>query len=293
MILLAAGIYIYTNFLKGALTEGETTEKQIERIVALELLRLDLEHLGYGVGKKLTDEYKIYEFDNTNQTLTIRSTLNNSNNSTIGWRICDDGNLAVQQLEGSNDNFVYVDSYGYIKDIKTHDDKCPDKTYYPGKLIGYPFDENATGCEYDTINFCTEITYYLSNSSLPKKCNPNTYNLLRKVNNDTGGDPLLSCVADIKFTVDLDTDDDGKIDTYNSLTAPTTPKDLRGQTKRISVYILYQEAFDPNHTFSPDGSDSTGDYVERDGIKLYLPPGYQHYRWKVIKISVKPMSIIK
>ena len=292
MILLAGGVYIYTKFLKETSTEGETTEKQIERLVALDIMRLDIEHIGYGVGKNpdVNNDYRVYDIDNTNHTFVIHSTLNNSDNTTIGWRLCDSGSVAVEQMEAPNNNFVYVGSNGYVAEVRT-DGNCPST----GSYIGYPFEDEAIACDFNGTTFCTEIVYYLSNTNLPKKCNPNTYNLLRKVNNSIGGDPLLSCVADIRYTTDLDTNADGKIDIKNNTnnTDILTPTDLRVQTKRISVYILYQEAFAPDSKSTPDGTDGNGAYLERDGIKLYLPDGYENYRWKILKLSVKPMSIIK
>jgi type IV pilus assembly protein PilW len=298
MLLLAAGVYVYTKFLQGTFTEEEATEKRIEKLVSLEIMRLDLEHVGYGVGKSKDYEYRIYDFDNENKTLTIHSTLNNGDNKTIGWKLCDvqkDGTSVVKNVEEDNSNFVFVNSDGFVVDITTTDD-CPSDEY--GIYVGYPFSDKAVACKYEKDDkeyyFCTEIVYYLSNSNLPKKCNPNTYNLLRKVNNANGGDPLLSCVADIKYTVDLDTDADGEVDTVlDTNTSSLTGDQLRGYTKKINVYILYQEAYSPNEVFQADGSDSKGNYLERDGIRLYLPDNYQNYRWKIIKLSVKPMSIIK
>ena len=297
IILMSAVYYTYTTFFMGIKSERVNVEQEIEKIVSLEILRLDLEHLGYGVGKNSSGDYKIYELDNTKNIptspyLLIRTTLNNSNNNTIGWRICRNGNLIKEEIEGTSNDFVYVDENGYVKYIFT-DGSCPSDT---GVFIGYPFDNGgATGCNFNGTTFCSEIKYYLSNSNLPKNCNPDTYNLLRKVNNGTG-QPLLSCIADIKFTVDMDTDGDGKIDTrdVDDLTSYTEDQ-LRSYTKKINVYILYQEATPPDnkYRFKNYTSDGTGNYMEIEGQKLYLPSGFERYKWKVIKISVKPMSIIR
>jgi len=292
IILMSAIYYTYTTFFMGIKSERVSVEQEIEKIVGLELLRLDLEHLGYGVGRNSAgSDYIIYEIDNSNHKLKIRTTLNNSNNSTIGWRICRNGNLLKNEIEGTNNNFVYVDENGYVKSILT-DGSCPSDT---GVFIGYPFDSNATGCNFNGTNFCSEIIYSLSNSNLPKNCNPHTYNLLRKVNNGTGK-PLLSCVADIKFTVDLDTDEDGTVDLKDlDDTSTYTAYQLRTYTKKINIYILYQEATppDPKFQFKNYQTDSDGSYIEIDGQKLYLPTGFERYKWKAIKISVKPMSIIR
>ena len=297
IILMSAVYYTYTTFFMGIKSERVNVEQEIEKVVSLEILRLDLEHLGYGVGKNSSGDYKIYELDNTKDInngkpyLLIRTTINNTRNETIGWRICRNGNLLKNEIDGTNNNFVYVDDNGYVKYILT-DGSCPSDT---GVFIGYPFDSGATDCNFNGTNFCSEIKYYLSNSSLPKNCNPNTYNLLRKVNNGTG-QPLLSCVADIKFTVDMDTDGDGTIDTKDvDAISSYTEDQLRSYTKKINVYILYQEATPPDnkYRFKNYTSDGTGNYMEIEGIKLYLPNDFERYKWKVIKISVKPMSIIR
>ncbi len=289
LILMSAIYYTYTTFFMGIKSERVNVEQEIEKIVSLELLRLDLEHLGYGVGINCSGtDYRIYEINNGDITnlLKIRSTLNNTNNSTIGWRICRDGNLIKNEIEESNNNIVYVNENGCVVGTVS-DGSCPST----GFLVGYPYDTGATGCD----GFCSEILYYLSNTNLPKNCNPNTYNLLRKVNNGTG-QPLMSCIADIKITVDMDTDGDGKIDLRDVDDVSTySPDQLRAYTKKINVYILYQEATpsDPNFRFKNYQTDSDGEYIDVDGIKLYLPSNFENYKWKAIKLSVKPMSIIR
>ena len=294
IILMSAVYYTYTTFFMGIRSEQTSIEQEIEKIVGLELLRLDLEHLGYGIGKKSPNDYRLYDIDNNNHILIIRATLNNSNDNTIGWQICRKNYLVKREIEGTNNDFVYIDENGYVIDVKQNNGNCPFNNLYT--YIGYPFDKNATGCDFNGTTFCTEITYYLSDTNLPKICNPNTYNLLRKVNNDTGRDPLLSCVADIKFTVDIDNNNDGKIDLRDiDDISSYSAENLRAYTRRINVYILYQEATKPNPNFEFKNyqTDSQGAYMELDGQKLYLPSNFKNYKWKIIKISVKPMSIIR
>ncbi len=294
IILMSAIYYTYTTFFMGIKSERVNVEQEIEKVVSLELLRLDLEHLGYGVGKNCSGaDYTIYEINNNDisNLLKIRSTLNNSRNSTIGWRICRNGTLIKNEIEESNNNFVYVDENGCV--IETVDNgTCSSGT---GVFVGYPFDSGATGCNFNGRNFCSEIKYYLSNTNLPKNCHPDTYNLLRKVNNGVG-QPLMSCIADIKITVDMDTDGDGKIDLKDvDDVSSYTATELRAYTKKINVYILYQEATpsNPNFEFKNYQTDSNGNYLEVDGVKLYLPSNFEKYKWKAIKLSVKPMSIIR
>ena len=129
-------------------------------------------------------------------------------------------------------------------------------------LLGFPYDDNVTnGC---STQFCNVITYTMSNSQDIPTCNPNTRKLLRKVGN-SNGNPILNCVADF----------DAKIKFDNS----TNPKPIL-----VNVYIVVQVGQkDRNYKF--DNSS-----LSKDGINFSLPSDYQHYRWKVIKLSVKPMS---
>ncbi|RUM60965.1 MAG: hypothetical protein DSY66_03120 [Persephonella sp.] len=338
IILMSAIYYTYTTFFMGIKSERVSVEQEIEKIVGLELLRLDLEHLGYGVGiNPYESDYKIFEINNNGKELIIRTTLNNTRNETIGWRICKvkkekKGNYVAfkkDYLEKNNNNFVYVNDKGvvsylyYGKDKKIYDrngtvicddkssnnkcpNNCPKGDDAIGVFIGYPFccgsncNGNCKGCNFGGIYFCTEVKYSLSepnSPNLPKNCHPNTYNLLRKVNDDNGK-PLLSCVADIKFTAEV-LDKNGKVVTIND-TSDTNLDSNEIETlrtvKKINVYILYQEATppDPKYRFKEyDGTDSKGSYIEVDNQRLYLPSNFERYKWKVIKLSVKPMSVIR
>jgi len=56
------------------------------------------------------------------------------------------------------------------------------------------------------------------------------------------------------------------------------------------IPILVQEGkLDRSYTFTGDVSIDNVDFSET----LHRFPDWQHYRWKVIKISVKPTNIIK
>ncbi|WP_456393601.1 type II secretion system protein [Persephonella sp.] len=291
-LILSASYFTYISIFKEMKEESESVELQMEKIVGLELLRLDLEHAGYGIGKPLnvTDDYLIIE-SIADDHLIIRSTLNNTDNTTIGWVLCsnNEGEPPIEsELEAPNENFVFVDSEGFIYGT-VNNGLCPSNSV----LVGFPYSPDATGCD----GFCSEIEYYLSDSNLPAHCSQGTYNLLRKVNSAIGGNPILSCVADLKFTIDLDTDDDGVVDVIGMpIDNSIAPNDLRMQLKRINVYILMQEGgFNPDYNFTKYRSDTRGNYIEINGIKLYLPdtPNFRNYRWKAIKISVKPMAIIE
>ncbi len=288
VLVLGASYITYINLLKGFKGESKEVESQIEKVVGLELLRLDLEHAGLGIGVDQPD--LPIQWDGS--TLTILSTLNNSSKKTFGWLMvnCNSGLWPTNYLDTrevtSNTNIVFLDASSRNFVANSTSLSCPGSDIY----LGFPVQNSvangtANGC---STQWCNIITYSLSSSQNISTCNPNTRNLVRKtgsaaLNNGTGT-PILNCVADFQVRFDLDTDGDNIVDSTNSNTIPMTPDQLRAQIKRVNVYILVQEGkYDPKFNFS--GSTSI------DGISLNLPSNSQHYRWKVIKISVKPMDL--
>ncbi len=281
-ILTSAVYYTYTTLFRGAKSSSESTEQQIEKSIGLELLRLDLEHAGYGIAKDATD--LILQWNSGSSTLTIRSTINNTNQSTIGWVLCVNGIMSDARKDTTNNNLVFIDASteNYSSAVTTG--LCPAS----GIHIGFPFQTGANACNVGGTNTCNTITYSLSNTNLPDHCHPNTFNLLRAVNSGSGN-PVLSCVADFEVRFDLDTNADGKIncssDSCLTDVLPANNNAIRTQVKNIHVYLLIQEG-GLNKEYVYSGGNPT-----IDGITLQLPPNHQHYKWKAYKISVKPLGM--
>lgn len=281
-ILLSASYFLYVNIFRGTKEESESTELQMEKVIGLEILRLDIEHLGYGIAKDATD--KILEYDYNNKILTIRSTMNNTDKSSIGWVLCKNGTLYDGRFDTSNKRIVYIDvvSGNYYNVVE--DGSCPSTGIY----VGFPIGNSANSCFVNSKPTCNTIIYKLSDTQNLSHCNPNTGNLLRIVNNSITGEPILSCIADFKVTFDLDTNGDGVIDCNTKNTncpLPTKNDDIRNQVKKVNVYILMQEGGLNKDYYYSGGSPII------DGIALQLPQNYQHYRWKAIKISVIPQGM--
>lgn len=322
VLLVLSGAYLtYTNLLQGFKQETISVETEIEKLVGMELLRLDLEHAGYGIGDnepyfpiEWYEDASIGNYENymKSKKLILRSTLNNTNKKTYGWLLfkCSnsqslkDSIIIDARLDKSNNDVVLLDDKKNIASNST-DLKLTDPCPKEGILLGFPVDRsivNKSGfdCRHQ---ICHAIEYRLSVSNYLKDCNPNTKNLLRE------GRPILDCVADIRVQYWLDTDQDGKID--KSSFAPIerdndqlnklknndfsdldgdgkiTSSEIRKQLKLISIYLLMQDGKkDPAFVF-----DAPSGYVEtQDNVKLRLPPDFQHYKWKVIKITVKPIN---
>ncbi len=317
VLLVLGGAYLtYTNLLKGFKTETLSAESEMEKLVGSEIIRLDLEHAGYGVGRD--ENVPPIEWIPSQNRLVIRSTLNNTNNKTFGWLLikCDsassllkDSIVVDRRYDKSNQYIILLDAKKKIISTSSflkidNTTTCPDK----GIFAGFPIDmdvinRSGSAC----INqYCHEVVYRLSsykNRDKLKDCNPDTHNLLR--NNK----PVLDCVSDFKIRYGIDTDGDGLIDKYDTRAffdndrdgtldssasftdidgnGAVNSWDLRRELKIITLYLLIQDGkYDPGYNFN----NSTG-YIEVDGLKLNLPPDYQHYRWRILKISVKPMNL--
>ncbi len=316
VFVLSGAYFTYTNLLKGFKKETISIETEMEKLVGTEILRLDFEHAGYGVG--INELLFPIEWYNSSKLIErkviIRSTLNNTNNKTFGWMLfkCKDGQsfkdsiVIDNRYDKSNPNFVPINDKKEKPRITSRYISLNDTCFQEGVIIGFPIDKeyvNKTGkfgCRYQT---CSVITYSLSSSNNLSDCNPNTKNLLRNRK------PVLNCVADFKIRYWLDTDADGKIDISSTKSfsdenedgkldnignffdmdndGNITSQELRKELKLIDIYILVQEGkYDPEFTFE----NATG-YLEVDGIRLKLPDDYKHYRWKVLKITVKPINL--
>ncbi|WP_457601000.1 PilW family protein [Hydrogenivirga sp.] len=322
IFIVLAGAYVaFTNLLGGFKRESKSIESQVETSVGLELLRLDIEHAGYGIGEDQPDLPIELNNITTSDTLypnkdqlSIRSVLNNTNQSTIGWALvdCSTGFTRVAGdsiASGTAVVFLGAGNREYVAN-GTYDEgnasSCPGSGFY----VAVPYDNAvASGC---SVQYCNKIDYVLSDSQTLNTCHPDTRNLLRAVG-ASAGNPLLNCVADWKIRFDVDRDGDGTVDVYDAVyNSPTGSNDIdldddgsvsasevRSALKKVNIYILVQEGRrDPNFTFANTVSCTTsasGFCVRTDtgagSLDLNLPNGFENYRWKVLKLFVKPMNL--
>ncbi|AEA34052.1 PulJ/GspJ family protein [Hippea maritima] len=259
-LLILTFIYAtYTGILFNYKDIGKQLETQTQTVPALNILRLDIEHAGYGLASD--EPNKPIEWDGT--SLTIRSTINSTRNKTIGWELvkCDNSSFQVLSTEGSIDNnskVVWIDAKNDNKFIANGTaNTCPGNF---DLLLGFPYEDNVSnGC---SKQFCNQIVYSLSSDQNIPTCNKDTRNLLRKVGS-SNGEPILNCVGGFDVIID-------------NVSKPTL----------VNVYILLQEG-QKKRDYNFGNSVLSEDSISFDLSKI---TDYQHYRWKVIKISVKPMS---
>ena len=315
-LIIGAAYVTYITILKGFARESKSMETQLEVATGLELIRLDIEHAGLGLGEDQPD--LPVEYDSSNNTLIVRSVLNNTNLITnasgdpVFWSVVDCPGSGMTPTINSGDDisglpsgtrlvFLGAASRAYAGDTSG---SCPDS----GIFVVFPYDPSvASGC---SVQFCNIIRYSLSASQNLSDCNGNTRNLLRAVGNSQGM-PLINCVSDIRFTFDIDTDGDGVIDirdgSFNDLDIDgdtvISASEVREHLKVVNVYMLVQEGgFDRGFRFTdyvtcsgtPSDVRLSSSCVLANpttGIELFLPVNYENYRWKVLKLSVVPLNL--
>ena len=287
VIFVLAAIYLaYIGLLKGFRKETGTVSSQIESIANLDVLRMDLQEAGFGIGSDCSCNCTGYvcngdclpvDYDLIKKGLVIRSTYNITNKKTRGWGIvdCRSGyRFLTGELPSTSVSLLFLDLATRKIEGNGTVGTCPSTGIY----LVFPYDSSVTsGC----INqFCNKIEYYLAPSTTaPSRCANGTLALMRRV----GGQavPILYCVADFKVRFKWS----GALIDPSSLSS-ISYNDEKSNLQLVNVYLLVQDGErDPNFTF-------TGN-TTIDGVNLSLSsvPDYKHYRWKLVKISVKPMNL--
>jgi len=292
--LYAGFISLFKSYVKGT----TSTALEMSSQVALDVLRQDIEHAGYGLALDEPSLPLEVKLDSSGYTLFIRSTYNVTNDQTRGWALvrCIAGNLPVQEAPDvslPSSKVVYLDSNGNSVensslgvDLFDFDkDTCPVSDY----LIAYPVPEKVSGTPVCSKQFCVEISYYLAPTSSKNPACPSLLSLKRNVRWNSGRGstiPVVDCVADfqVRYNWNGSLVDPAK----DTVVKKATPDELRENLRIVYIYLLVRQGkYEPDYTF-------TGN-TEIDGVKLKLPsdPKSLHYRWKVLKIAVEPMNLRK
>jgi len=296
-IVVGIAYYAYNKLATEVSNGSVSVEGAMDKIVGLELMRLDIAHAGFGIARDETcppvrwisanDPSDPCDSDLEN-SLVLRSTMNNTNQSTMGWLLVEckeneswQNHIIIDEREVSTVNtIVFLDYRGQFGFSATSSTNCPRDANY----IGYP----VVGTNECNVQTCSRVAYTLSTTQSLSLCADGTKNLLRKVGAGSGS-PILNCVADWDLRFGLDTDGDGAVDTVSTGSGlPTTPADIRSQLKYISVYALIQAGnYDAKYNY---GNNVTVD----NNVTLTFPAGCTkcpNYHWKVLKKTIKLMNL--
>lgn len=169
---------------------------QLEFISALELLRVDLNHAGYGIAKNL--DINVFDWDSSNKILIIRSSINITNRKTRGWLLidCRNGKFKVEidnrEEKLLNQSLVFTDiNKNFIANGKYGN--CPNHSI----MVAFPVDKNHTFCN---SQYCYEIKYRFVKPK-NKTCENGNYRLIRSVNKSYG-ETIINCIRNPQVNID-------------------------------------------------------------------------------------------
>jgi prepilin-type N-terminal cleavage/methylation domain-containing protein len=147
--------------------------------------------------------------------------------------------------------------------------------------------------------------YYIKDTNVPSRCAAGTGVLYKSVMNQGSGSdylaaiPLLDCVADMQTGYRYDSTGGGYADTIVSMASNTgavngMPADAPSarQIREVRVYILAQEGQrDKDYTY-PFNTVLVGDTGFGRAFDLSANiPDWQHYRWKLYTLIIKPLAL--
>jgi len=144
--------------------------------------------------------------------------------------------------------------------------------------------------------------YYIQRpASMPQACAPNTGILYKATINQGNGarnpEPLIDCVADMQVVFRLDTNNDGIIDSIVEDISGLSAQQIREQLREVRVYILSHEgqmdnAFRYNGSTINVGEEINSTFFGRTfNLSSIIGTGWEHYRWKVNVLVVKPRNL--
>lgn len=277
----------YPAFLKlltGSKGETSSNQAHLDKVTSLELIRLDLEHASFGIA--IDDATPPLTW--AANALTIHSTIDNTNRASIGWLMynCSAAGVPLStslvtntdnREDSTNTCITLLDADRKFSGLTETTQNCPGKGIYTAFPVSNSTDPTCSSETY------TSVSYSLSATNTLSSCAQGTRNLLRAVGGGAGA-PILNCVADFDVRFELDTNGDGTVDTAQN-SPPATTTQILNQVKNIEMFVLMQagnkdENLNSNETLNLDVTLSKASVTE-DPSK---------YRWKVVRISGKPMS---
>ncbi len=339
VIVLAISADTFTIIMKQSSQQAKASETQIERIVGIELLRVDLESAGSGLPWSFQNSINYQEAasapagnyndspsnvpraivtgnntgTNGSDYLVIKSTAVATSNTAQRYSYIANGST-IPKAWGNNDlstgdrvivitpqagetnlRQLAMDSGSFFTQYKTSGFAANFIPANPGEInLIYGVDPDT-----DLIMPFNRADYFISTSSVPSYCAPNTGVLEKVVVSQSDGSvtnylPLLDCVADFQVVFQTDTDGNGTIDNQAATLDGLTAQQVREQVKEIRVYILSHEGQKDTSFAYPNPIITIGDFGLGSAFNLStkIGSGYRNYRWKVTTLIVQPKNLM-
>jgi prepilin-type N-terminal cleavage/methylation domain-containing protein len=346
-LVLAAASTFFIASVKQYKTQTKIVETNVEGILGLELLRQDVESLGFGLPWNNLNAYTertgvsaallalndtgnppraVVSIDcaaftvNRSDYLVIKSARVGKDNAAGKWTTLTQDTVkrpwTPNEENMVNSDYVIVLALG-SGDANRRSLVVPGSAYtqfnntdafipvepYSANIVYGIKSVPPVGPPFRPFN---RAEYYIANAAstppvtVPQHCAPNTGVLVKAVvAHDGSGSigtvsnpllPLIDCVADLQVVYGLDNNADGTADTWTddiSALLPTAAA-IRAQLAEIRIHILAQEGQrDDSYTHATNpitvGSEGAGN--------PFSITGYEHYRWKLYSIVVRPKNL--
>lgn len=358
-IVLTISANTFTLILKQSTQQSRQAETQMERIVGTELLRVDIENAGYGLPWyfKNTITYNeaaslpasnyndssgnapraVVSGNNTGTNradeLVIKATSVATSNASQRWTYIMNGTTNPNSWASNNltagDRVIVIQPKASESKLKQL--VMSGATFYTsyvttGFASGFiPVNPGEMylvyGVDPDTnLRFpFNRADYYISTSSVPSFCAPNTGVLVKSVISQSDGSraagvPILDCVADMQVVFRLDMNEDGTVGTSANADGSTVSSSegatastvqstlasaelLRKRLKEVRVYILTHDGqLDRTYTYPSSTVNVYGSGEATLGSTFNLSStigtDWQNYRWKVITVTARPKNLM-
>jgi len=329
MLVLAAATTFFIGSVRQYKIQTKIVETNIERVLGLELLRQDLESLGFGVpwdnvtvtqDKSTAPLFNAFSGGpmavvslnnptsgtvtvNTSDYLVIRSTRVGMGSAAGKWTTLQAGG-GTRSWGSTEEDFVGTDRVIVLAPTLNHRTLVtPGAGILFSAVASYAPADNlsVTNIVYGVDNMIltfpwNRADYYIDKTSLPvpQRCAPNTGVLVKRVVSQGSGDlmmslPLLDCAADMEVIYGLDTDADPS-------TVLVWSDDISGLTADAIRTQLKEVRVD---ILAQEGQQDDSYRTPSDNIKVgseilwrnFDVSGYRNYRWKVYTIVVKPRNL--
>ena len=320
---LAAASTFFIGVVRQYKVQTKITESNVEGILGLELLRRDVESLGFGLpwdmgasgyaepgplGDPPNPPRPVGSVNggtDNSDYLVVRSARVGMAGAAGKWTTLRAGPVtrpwgSTEEDLVSGDRVIVLSPGGSTTDQRVlltpvgGADFVNLSAYDPGDAfqtnIVYGIDNAALKRPFNRAD------YYIADNSVfptPRHCASNTGVLVKAVmaHDDPGTRtvlPLLDCVADLQVVYGLDTDADRVVNVWTDTLGALSAADIRTQLVELNVHILAQIGQrDDSYTYPYDNVS-----VGSEGVTRSVPvSAHRHYRWKVYNIAVKPRNL--
>jgi prepilin-type N-terminal cleavage/methylation domain-containing protein len=325
---LAAASTFFIGVVKQYKVQSKITESNVEGILGLELLRQDLESLGYGLPWNNLPAYNeassgdlnddgaapraVVSLDastrginNGSDYLVIKSARVGMDNAAGKWTTLRTGPVTrnwgpAEENLASGDRVIVLAPGGSNVDQRVLLTPVAGTDF--GNLSAYvPDDDFRTNIVYGIGSQTTRFPFNRADYNIvgdseyptPRQCAPNTGTLVKRVVKHSDGAldnplPLLDCVADLQVIFGLDNNADRMVDSWSTDVSFLPAADLRSQLVEVRVHILAQSGQRDDSYIYPQDNV----YVGSEGSgRSFDVSGYRNYRWKQYTIVANPKNL--